>query len=237
MVYEIEQDIYFLRQRVKKKDKKYFNYLFRAIALVDKKYIYYTVNNVDQKSQEAMCHLERVFAYELYRQWANILSCECHDKYVLNAELDKIVKESIYYHNSKKKEAVIMFPDLVMHGGQGNTTRQKMICEIKRNKTGTDNNNISNQKIFADLYKLTCYLDKTKFHDKFDYGVFILLNGCLSQISNMPNKTSVFRPERLSFGDFKEDFKEFFQSIVCVTYDGVTLQYDLLSELLDKKTI
>ncbi len=237
MEYKTEQDIYFLRQRGKKKDKQYFNYLFRAIALVDKKFISYDVYNADLKSLETAYHLERVFAYELYRQWANILSCECHDKYILNAELDKIVKETISYHNPKKKEAVTMFPDLVMHGGQGNVSHQKMICEIKRNKTGTETKNISNQKIFADLYKLTCYLDKAKFLDKFDYGVFVLLNGALSQISNIPSKTSVFRPERLSFGDFKEDFKKFFHRIVCVTYDGVTLHYDLLSELIDKKTI
>ena len=192
MEYEIEQDIYFLRQRGKKKDKQYFNYLFRAIALVDKKFINYEVYNAELKLLETAYHLERVFAYELYRQWANILSCECLDKYILNAELDKIVKESIYYHNPKKKETVTMFPDIVMHGGQDNATHQKMICEIKRNKTGTDTKNISNQKIFADLYKLTCYLDKAKFRDKFDYGVFILLNGSLSQISNIPNNTNIF---------------------------------------------
>lgn len=109
MEYKTEQDIYFLRQRGKKKDKQYFNYLFRAIALVDKKFISYDVYNADLKSLETAYHLERVFAYELYRQWANILSCECHDKYILNAELDKIVKETISYHNPKKRKPLQCF--------------------------------------------------------------------------------------------------------------------------------
>ena len=89
MKYNLHQCVYFAKD-----DEKcvlHFNWLFRAISLVNKKYIDYTVYN--GKKKEKRFHKERVFAYELYRQWANILENECDEPLVLNAELDKIIEE------------------------------------------------------------------------------------------------------------------------------------------------
>lgn len=91
MIYKLNQNIYFVKDN--DTDTSHFNWLLRAISLVNKKYIDYTVYNGNK--EEKQFHKERVFAYELYRQWANILECECNEPLVLNAELDKIIEERI----------------------------------------------------------------------------------------------------------------------------------------------
>ena len=68
MKYNLHQCIYFAKD-----DEElvlHFNWLFRVISLVNKKYIDYTVINGNKT--EKQYHKERVFAYELYRQWVKI---------------------------------------------------------------------------------------------------------------------------------------------------------------------
>ena len=114
MLYKLNQNIYFVKDN--DTDTSHFNWLFRAISLVNKKYINYTVYN--GKKEEKQFHKERVFAYELYRQWANILESECSEPLVLNAELDKIIDvrigtesdiEDVYNIVEERK-----YPDIVL---------------------------------------------------------------------------------------------------------------------------
>ena len=78
MIYKLNQNIYFVKDN--DTDTSHFNWLLRAISLVNKKYIDYTVYNGNK--EEKQFHKERVFAYELYRQWANILESECNEPLV-----------------------------------------------------------------------------------------------------------------------------------------------------------
>lgn len=231
MLYKLNQIIYFVKDN--DKDTSHFNWLFRAISLVSKKYIEYTVYNGRKK--EKQFHKERVFAYELYRQWANILESECNEPLVLNAELDKIIDERIGtdddIENVCNIEEERKYPDIVLHNGQGSDKKQKIICEIKRN-TETK---ISGSVILADLYKLACYMDEEKFHSgnkPFEYGVFVFVNGSLNQIKTIKRAKIKVSSNDYSFCQFKQEMSKHFENIICVTYDGATIEYKTLKGLL-----
>lgn len=231
MIYKLNQNIYFVKDN--DKDTMHFNWLFRAISLVDKKYINYTVYNGKKKDRQF--HKERVFAYELYRQWANILESECNEPLVLNAELDKIIEERIGtdddIENVCNIEEERKYPDIVLHNGQGSDKIQKIVCEIKRNTETI----ISGSVILADLYKLACYMDKDKFRygmKPFEYGVFVFVNGSLDQIKAIKKaKIKVFSND-YSFSQFKQEMSKHFENIICVTYDGTIIEYKTLKGLL-----
>ena len=228
MKYKLHQDIYFVEDNMQ--DVMHFNWLFRAISLVDKKYIDYTVHNGSGK--EKQYHKERVFAYELYRQWANIIENECKESLVLNAELDKIIEERISPEDDRETfEEMRKYPDLVLHDGQDSDNNQKMVCEIKRNTKSK----ISSSAIFADLYKIACYMDEDKFHcgkKPFEYGVFILLNGELEQIKGIKKTKIKVSANDYSYRHFKIELSNHFDRIICVTYDGTNLEYRTLKGLL-----
>lgn len=220
MQYQLNQKIGFLNKQ--KSDEKQFNRLFRAICLVNKKYLEIKVGNTKDKG-ELRNHKERVFAYELYRQWANILDTESKNKLILNAELDKIIGDDI------KKPKVITYPDLVLHQGQGNKRKQKIICEIKRNDPPK-----RYTRLFADLYKLSCYLDKDMMGaGKFDYGVFILLSTTLDDIKKIKENSKIkVNNNYYLFSDFKEKMSKYFDKIICISYDGEKLEYETLNAIL-----
>lgn len=231
MKYTTQQYIYFAQG--KEIDALHFNWLFRAISLVEKKYLNYTVHNGDEKAKRY--HKERVFAYELYRQWANILVSECKESLILNAELDKIIDERISSEDSTgsvdNSEEFLKYPDLVLHQDQGSDKIQKIICEVKRN---TDKQ-VSASAIFADLYKLACYMDENKFHTgkkPFEYGVFILLNGKLEQIKGIKKTKIKVSENDYRYLLFKKEMNSHFDNIICITYDGAILEYKTLKGLL-----
>lgn len=82
---------------------------------------------------------ERAFAYELYRQIANRLyedvldSNKWEDKrpeIVINAEIHKSLFSQYYCCST--------YPDIVIHGGQSDTEKQLLICEIKKDARKND---------------------------------------------------------------------------------------------------
>ena len=231
MLYKLNQNIYFVKEN--DKDTMHFNWLFRAISLVNKKYINYTVHN--GKKKEKQFHKERVFAYELYRQWANILESECNENLVLNAELDKIIDEIIGTEGDTERvnslEELRKYPDLVLHKGQSSDKTQKIICEIKKN-TETK---ISGSVILADLYKLACYMDEEKLHSgirPFEYGVFVFVNGSMDQIKAIKKAKIKVSSNDYLFSQFKQEMSKHFENIICVVYDGTTIEYKTLKGLL-----
>ena len=231
MLYKLNQNIYFVKDN--DTDTLHFNWLFRAISLVNKKFISYTVYN--GKNKEKQFHVERVFAYELYRQWANILESECKEPLVLNAELEKVIEERIGtdddIENVCNIEEERKYPDIVLHNGQGSDKIQKIICEIKRN-TETK---ISGSVILADLYKLACYMDEEKFHSgmkPFEYGVFVFVNGSLNQIKAIKKAKIKVSSNDYSFSQFKQEMSKHFDNIICVMYDGTIIEYKTLKGLL-----
>lgn len=231
MLYKLNQKIYFVKNN--DIDTSHFNWLFRAISLVRKKYIDYIVYNGNK--EEKQFHKERVFAYELYRQWANILESECNEPLVLNAELDKIIDERIGTEGDIEDVYNIVeerkYPDIVLHNGQGCDKIQKIVCEIKRNTETI----ISGSVILADLYKLACYMDKDKFRSgmkPFEYGVFVFVNGSLDKIKAIKKAKIKVSSYDYLFCQFKQEMSKHFENIICVTYDGTAMEYKTLKGLL-----
>lgn len=214
-------------------DLEYFQILFEAVINVNEKYITYDTHALHNGKEE---HLERVFAYELYHQWAKQLEIKGVQNLVLNGEVYKhLVWKSISYVCDKKPTTKGVYPDLVLHSSQGDDKNQKMICEIKRQA----NNN--KEAIFADFMKLSCYLNKDSFSNNiapFDYGVFILVGDVkLEDIIVDENTTIKWKEEGFTLEQYKKQFSETLSRIICIAYDGngESLEYDTLENILHKK--
>lgn len=123
-------------------------------------------------------HLERIFAYELYRQWANRLENPKMnpEKLILHGEIVK------GFENRTKR-----YPDFVLHGSQGDYEHQEIVCEIKRNK------GVHRKAVIGDLCKIADFFNSDKtFNHPFKLGVFIFVGGDMSRIkdllTNLPQK-------------------------------------------------
>jgi len=216
------------------KDNKWFVYLFESIHRVDLSFIKYKLKFEDgqcPESEEYKAHLERVFAYELYRQWMNLLEKHGVRNLVLNAEICKYLKNSL----NEERKGKDNYPDLVLHKSQDSDEAQLIVCEIKREEGLTDEN------LLGDLYKLSCYINKDKFWKKpFEYGVFIIegIDVSLNKLKIKQGTTTQFKGEEITIEEYKnnESFKKKFSQIICVSYDGTNLEYDLLDKLIDKIT-
>lgn len=214
-------------------DNMYFQLLFDAIRNVDSKYLKYSINGGNPCN-----HVERVFAYELYRQWANRIEPEFKNKLVLNAELGKVIYEEIYIRkeDSFDKYELTKYPDIVLHSSQGNDDSQIMICEIKKG-------NVDNNLILADLYKLCCYMDRDKFNTArtpFQYGVFIWVNGDLEKLNfhkdnafPVVSRNNRGEEKNITCGDMLHDYHEHFHNIICIDYNGTLLRYETADNLLN----
>lgn len=132
---------------------------------------------------------ERTFAYELYRQWENIIEDNFEDM-VVNAEVNKKYQKvtfirrliEIFGLTKKGNPHISFYPDLVYHHSQFDSEEQEIICEIKTKEGINDNKNI---KLNLDLKKLAAYMtDNTLLYHPFKIGVFILVGGNLCEIKN-----------------------------------------------------
>ena len=121
---------------------EFVNTFFDALANVAKGFYMFDLNEkkIHYNRTKAIHQTERVFAYELYHQWACRL---CSNKeWIINAELFKHVdwfytdgnakiSKATNKLNAKKKNYSKDFPDMVLHKGQ-NKDEQMIVCEIKR---------------------------------------------------------------------------------------------------------
>lgn len=133
---------------------------------------------------------ERSFAYELYRQWQDLIENNDEDL-VINAEVAKKCVdehtflsrlENIFGLTKEGKPHRCFYPDLVCHHSQFDSENQEIICEIKTKK-GIDDS--KNAKLNKDLKKLAAYMtDEVLLYHPFKIGVFILVGGVLNDIKN-----------------------------------------------------
>lgn len=151
--------------------------------------------------------------------------------------LNKIINiNGIELDDNNVEYRVSLYPDIVLHHSQSDDSNQLLICEIKRNR------NLDSKKIFADLYKLSCYMTKGIFGEgkqHFEYGVFLVIDADLSVIiSNLKDKTTIIDKGKgeVKFSDYVKDDKlnPSFSKIVCVAYDGIKLEYQTLQQLIEK---
>ena len=140
---------------------------FQALKQVKKEYAMFWKcdSEGDKRSIE---HSERVFAYELYRQWENILE-KNESKLLLNGEPGKHLGR--FYTNQDKKGEGIRddkYPDLVLHLGQETNSGNEIVCEIKRSS--------NNESLEEDLKKLNIFTHGT---NAYELGI-LLIYGCKS---------------------------------------------------------
>ena len=157
--------------------------LLNAISNVDKQYLSYAEYNANAENRkDQIDQLERVFAYELYYQWSLLKD----DNMVLNGEIGKLWNDKYWY------------PDLVLHGGQGDPENNRVVVEIKRECMVKGNLNV----ILEDFKKLSSFLkseekssqDDCKFRN-YKNAVFILLKGKIEEISHMLKAKKVSQDE------------------------------------------
>ncbi len=145
-------------------------------------------------NETQICYLdERSFAYELYRQWQDLMENSREDL-VINAEVPKeCVNRSIFLSKLEKifgltnegKPHRRFYPDLVCHHSQFDNENQEVICEIK-----TKNGINDNTKLTYDLKKLASYMtNHVLLCHPFKVGAFILVGGDFSDIKYTSNKT------------------------------------------------
>lgn len=135
---------------------------------------------------------ERSFAYELYRQWQNLIENgadlvinaevpkECVDKKAFLSKLEKI-----FGLTNEGKPHRRFYPDLVCHHSQFDSEKQEVICEIKT-KSGINDN----AKLSYDLKKLAAYMTNgVLLCHPFKVGAYILIGGNFSDIKYGSDKT------------------------------------------------
>lgn len=180
--------------------KHHVQLLINAIINVKKDYLWYNdylpKKCTEVNSSKRYEHLERVFAYELYHQWS-ILLAKDRCGLTLNAEITKEI-----FDNEKNTH---VFPDFVLHNGQGNDSEQILVCEVKR-RQGLNSNGIKN-----DIDVLIDYLDNKKFsHEPFKLGIFILIGEEFEYL-----KEEIMKIHNI--GD--ERWISFAERILCITYN------------------
>lgn len=127
--------------------------LSNAIEAVTKNYI----RNCKEEGGDDRFHVERVFAYELYYQWKELLK-KNDSKLILNGEITK------HYYVLENYG----FPDMVLHGGQNDNNNQFIICEIKSSR-----NTITQDALKKDMTSLLDGINVLLYK----CGVFIYLGG------------------------------------------------------------
>lgn len=130
---------------------------------------------------------ERAFAYELYRQISNRLYKDVKDWGKWQDEDHIVVNAEIYKRRSESQENDNgVYPDIVIHGGQENTDKQILICEIKKMA--------SSEAIKEDVDKLLTYMDYDKM-SAHPYPLAVFVNvGPLDTFMNNLEKTMFNKP-------------------------------------------
>lgn len=185
--------------------------LFKSILSVERKYVLLT----DKKTKAIQVHLERVFAYELYRQWNNRIQIT-NPHLVINGEPGKSPKLF-----SKLFSKTHMYPDLVMHHDQGDEVFQGVVCEIKTSK-------VNSFDFKKDIEKLCCFVCGRKSKYRFNFGVFVLVGSGISHILEIMNE--------IDGQIFKARVKSRTKRIICVAYDGECLQTVRFDWIINKKS-
>lgn len=190
-----------------------------ALSKVDQKYFFYKIEDPDLlklvgNDMPTNTHLERVFAYELYHQWANILGP--NNQWTLNAEIEKNI--SLFYNCQEgEQQSKHKYPDLVLHKGQG-LNEQLIVCEIKRK--------LDKPHTLDDLDKLSKFTSGKGGLSRYKCGVFLLIN---NTVDDFIEKIQITNDELES------------DKILCVfanvVEDKVNICYNSLAALNNNKTI
>ena len=203
--------------------------LFDSILEVKEEYLFWSIGG--KIAEDNLLYVERAFAYELYFQW-KMNETICHtpmykkqDKFVINAEIRKDFVERVSENSN------FCYPDMVLHGGN-NSNDNYIICEIKRKATVNNDKN----SLTKDINKLGLLITDnlhTKYADLtwkgYEYGVFILTDKYWGKGHFELKESDVINNLVVSDLDVREDLRS---RIICVLYNGRTLRYNNLNDIL-----
>lgn len=205
--------------------------LFNSILDVTEDFLYWDASKL---GDESILYVERAFAYELYFRWnlnkdvENVPFFENRNKYKINAEIRKDFIEKI------TPKTGYAYPDMVLHGGN-ETDLNYIVCEIKRKKTTESKEN----SITDDLNKIGFFLRddlNTIYQDVewsgYRYGVFILTDKYWEHDNFRLKPVDIIDKIELSKIDVREDLSS---KIICIIYDGKSLQYENLKNIMKNK--
>lgn len=206
---------------------------FNSILAVKKEYLYWSIKD-DKIKSENMAYVERAFAYELYFQWkmndtfCGIPMYKIENKLRINAEIKKHFVETVC------KDSNFCYPDMVLHGGN-ETDNNFIVCEIKRKETVKDNRD----SLTDDINKLGFFL-RDDLHtiykgvkwSGYKYAVFLLTGQYWggSEYELKPSDlTTYLNVKKINVN------KDCYSRIICILYNGVTLYYDNLHNIIIKQ--
>ena len=195
--------------------------LENAIRRVTNRYCIWDYNTQIQQRGE------RVFAYELYHQFRNLLANAPNNLNLrFDGEIDKNLDENVDYcrvepillriRNGRYLRDDRKFsPDLVLHLAQNNRLQdnQSLIIEIKTKKVG-------NSELAKDLLKLNHYIRIINFQ----YGVFISVN------TNFDNLKQQIR----DIFNNPDGWENRFNRIVIFNHNDEILQVNTLQNILQE---
>ena len=211
--------------------KHYLYTLLKAIEFVDyEKYVSNAGNHAisDDISLEKKIGelLERTFAYELYRQWLNLLENE-DSELTVNAE---VAKEMTLMPTEDAFQIIMNgttnYPDLILHKSHNNIKRNTFVCEIKR-KEG-----MRYEDVVHDISKLCVFLSHQIWNDNpYKYGFFIVIRDKLDSIKRILESRRQSN-EYVFYAELKKNKIELFKRIICISYNEEIITYDTLYNLL-----
>lgn len=203
---------------------------FNSIKKVTDDYLYWSIKD---NEAESIPYVERAFAYELYFQWNMNEDVDgkplfkSRDKYKINAEIRKDFIEKIPLANDYS------YPDMVLHGGN-ESPNNYIVCEIKRKSTIRCNKDAMTK----DLNKLVFFL-RNDLNSKYNVdwegyrlGVFLLID------KDGGIKNDELKPSDIvdNINTSKLDIESnHYSKIICVLYNGKTIQYENLGEIIKSK--
>lgn len=204
----------------------------QAISQVNESYLEYNIDVISSKGEESQSkpeslkelHLERTFAYELYRHWQNLL-CLSKSNLRVDAEIGKKIGNVGNIEELRSLKCDSIEPDLVLHESQGHMGNHNIACEIKRNL------HLDKTKIGNDIKKLCKYMSPRIWGEHpYQYGVFIVVNRNFKWLKKKLHKLKEeehFMSEIMSINH---------SHLLCMTYDKNNIgsvEYDTLNNILE----
>ena len=196
------------------------SYLATLITAVSQVPPYIVSNCLYKEKNDKIGYInERGFAYELYRQWQNLVE-DNPDDLVVNAEVAKKTERyeeiltKIYNTQDKEILHTCFYPDLVYHHSQFDSIAQEIICEIKT----IDRLKKIKKSLLWDIEKLAAFMENDLLIlGKFNIGVFILVGGDFSQIKEI--LTEVIDDQNDNICKIGNNIYERINEIYCITYN------------------
>ncbi len=222
--------------------EKLLSSLFVAIKNIGTDYIRYVHHNENPKSKSAtkasiersndeISHVERVFAYELYRQWCDQNIIRNTPGFIINAEIPKQLIDNLYHDGER-----LYYPDMVLHFGQNTYNSNYIICEIKRKEYVES----YPEKLNEDIKKLCIYVDENtkpkadvQDWEPYKLGVFLMT---VKEINEQKEeKYSLELITKLLNQDILSTKETLSKKIICAIYNGNDLRYDTLFNMINER--